>query len=155
MITGPLELQSRLSPSPRDLDFFAWVNLGAIVLFFVLFGSDFVLLPGLPVGVKGDNAEAFSLPTGESLTPGAASVVVSYRRDDVILFEDGMYNLAELRKHMQEFVRVHPGAILLVRADKQVSLQAFMDLCAMARAVGFAKVQLAAEPQRKEETSLQ
>ena len=51
MITRPLDLQSRLSAPPRDLDFFAWVNVAVIALFFGLLGSRFVLAPGLPVGV--------------------------------------------------------------------------------------------------------
>lgn len=143
MITEPLELQSRLSPAPRDLDFFAWVNVGLIALFFGLLGSRFVLAPGLAVGVGG----GLDLPQIAGATAGAgpASVVVSYRRDNVILFEGGMYNLPELRQHMAEYARQHPGAVMLVRADRQVSMQAFLDLCEMAREVGFANVLAAAE----------
>lgn len=151
MITQPLELQSRLSPPPRDLDFFAWVNVGVIVLFFGLLGSRFVLAPGMPVGVAGD-AELV-LPTVPSAvnTAAPASVVVSYRRggidprDDVILFEGGMYKLSELEKHMEAYAKQHPGAVMLVRADRQVSMQAVLNLCEMARRVGFANVLLAAE----------
>ncbi len=148
MITGPLDLRSRLSPPPRDLDFFAWVNVGVIVLFFGLLGSRFVLAPGLPVGVSGD-AELV-LPQVGARTQGAApaSVVVSFRRDDVILFEGGMYNknaLRELRRHLEEYAKLHPGAVMLVRADREVSMQAFLNLCEMARQVGFVQVLAAAE----------
>jgi biopolymer transport protein ExbD len=145
MITQPLELQSRLSPAPRDLDFFAWVNIGLIALFFGLLGSRFVLAPGMPVGLGGENI--FELPQigGANEGAGPASVVVSYRRDNVILFEGGMYNLTELRTHMEVYAKKHPGAVMLVRADRQVSFQAGLDLCEMARQVGFAHVQLAAE----------
>ncbi len=145
MITQPLELQSRLSPAPRDLDFFAWVNVGLIALFFGLLGSRFVLAPGLAVGVGGE--EGLTLPQIASATEGAgpASVVVSYRRDDVILFEGGMYRLEELRPRMAEYVRKHPGAVMLVRSDRQVSLQAFLNLCEMAKEVGFTNVLAAAE----------
>ena len=72
-------------------------------------------------------------------------MVVSYRRDNVILFEGGMYTLTELRKHMEAYAKQHPGAVMLVRADRQVSMQAFLDLCEMARQVGFANVVAAAE----------
>jgi biopolymer transport protein ExbD len=72
-------------------------------------------------------------------------VVVSYRRDNVILFEGGMYTLTELRKHMEAYTKQHPKAVMLVRADRQVSMQAFLDLCEMARQVGFANVVAAAE----------
>lgn len=145
MITRPLELQARLRPPPRDLDFFAWVNVAVIVLFFGLLGSRFVLAPGMSVGVGGE--ESLMLPqiggTNESMGP--ASVVVSYRRDNVILFEGGMYSLSELRRHMENYVRQHPGAVMLVRSDRQVSIQAILDLCEMARTVGFSNVLLAAE----------
>lgn len=145
MITQPLELQSRLSPAPRDLDFFAWVNVGLIALFFGLLGSRFVLAPGLSVGVGGENMLSLPQISGATEGAGPASVVVSYRRDNVILFEGGMYNLPELRQHMAAYARKHPGAVMLVRADRQVSMQAFLDLCEMAREVGFAHVLAAAE----------
>ena len=71
---------------------------------------------------------------------------MSYRSDRVILFEGGMYSLSELRKHLEGYAKNHPGAVMLVRADRQVSVQAFADLCEMAKSVGFANVLLAAEP---------
>jgi biopolymer transport protein ExbD len=146
MITRPLDLQSRLSPVPRDLDFFAWVNVAVIGLFFGLLGSRFVLAPAVPIGLSGENA--FELPqvSGTNEGAGPASVVVSYRRDNVILFEDGMYTLPELRKHMEAYIKKHPGAVLLVRADRKVSWQAGLDLCAMAQQVGFVVAQVAVEP---------
>ncbi len=151
MITRPLDLESRLGKPPRDFDVVFWVNVGVIALMFGLLGSRFVLLPGLTVGVDGA-AEAFALPQVGRASEGAgtASVVVSYRRDNVILFEGGMYSLPELRRHMESYARTHAGAVLLVRADRQVSMQAFLDLCDMARAIGFANVLVAAEPQEKE-----
>ena len=145
MITHPLDLQSRLSPPPRDLDFFAWVNVALIVLFFGLLGSRFVLAPGLTIGVGNESALELPQISGANEGAGPASVVVSYRRDNVILFEGGMYTLPELRKHMETYARLHPGAVMLVRADRQVSMQAFLDLCDMARQVGFANVLAAAE----------
>ncbi len=145
MIAHPLELQSRLSPPPRDLDFFAWVNVAVIVLFFALLGSRFVLAPGLSIGVGGEEGLLLPQVAGTNESVGPASVVVSYRRDNVILFEGGMYTLAELRKHMERYAKQYPGAVMLVRSDRQVSMQAFLDLCEMARSVGFANVLVAAE----------
>ncbi len=146
MITRPLDLESRMSPPPRDFNAVAWVNVGLIVLFFSLLGSRFVLATGVLVGVG--EAEAIELPSVNpaSASTAATSVVVSYRRDNVILFEGGMYSLAELRKHMEAYTRNNPGSVMLVRADKQVSNQALADLFAMAGAVGFKNVLLAAEP---------
>lgn len=146
MITRPLDLESRMSPPPRDFNAVAWVNVGLIVLFFSLLGSRFVLATGVLVGVG--EAGTFELPliNPASASTAATSVVVSYRRDNVILFEGGMYSLTELRKHMEAYTKNNPGSVMLVRADKQVSNQALADLFAMAGAVGFKNVLLAAEP---------
>jgi len=141
MITRPLELQSRLSPPPRDLDFFAWVNVGLVVLFFSLMGSRFVLAQGLLVGTG-----EFVLPesAGQQFV-GTASVVVSYRQDDVILFEGAIVKLPELRQKLEAYAKQRPGEVLLLLADKHVSAQAVTDLSVMARAAGFSYVLMAGE----------
>lgn len=146
MITRPLDLESRMSPPPRDFNAVAWVNVGLIVIFFTLLGSRFVLATGVLVGVGESGAIELPSVNPASASTAATSVVVSYRRDNVILFEGGMYSLAELRRHMEAYTRNNPGSVMLVRADKQVSNQALADLFAMAGAVGFKNVLLAAEP---------
>ena len=139
MITRPLDLAARLRPPPRNFDWVFLVVGGLIVQFFYLvFGSRFVLAPGPRIELPNASAQIESA--------GAPSVVVSYRRNNVILFEGGMYSLAELRKHLAGYAKSHPGTVMLVRADRQVSVQDFFDLCDMAREVGFAGVQAAAEP---------
>ncbi len=76
----------------------------------------------------------------------AAPVMVTYLRDDLILFEDGKYTLAELRSHLEGYANKTPGAVLLVRANKEVSAQALANLGSIAEAAGFASMLLAAEP---------
>jgi len=144
MITRPLELESRLSPPPRDLDFVAWVNVAVVVLFFGLLGSRFILAPGLLFDA---NREGFELPQAKGLQyVRTASVVVTYRRDDVILFEGAIIKLPELEQRLEAYAKVHPGEVLLLIADSHVTLQAISDLSAMARSAGFAYVQMANEP---------
>lgn len=142
MTTRPLGLSDRLSPPPRDLDALFWVNAGLIALFFSLLGSRFVLAPGLAVGVSG----GLELPRTPAAAPRAAEVVVSYRRDNMILFEGGVYELANFRAVLERYARANPGAAMIVRVDRQVSMQGFVDLCEIARSAGFAYVQIAAEP---------
>ncbi len=146
MITRPLDLESRMSPPPRDFNAVAWVNVGLIVLFFSLLGSRFVLATGVLIGVGEPGVIELPSVNPASASTTATSVVVSYRRDNVILFEGGMYSLAELRKHMEVYAKNNPGSVMLVRADRQVSNQALADLFALAGAVGFKNVLLAAEP---------
>lgn len=136
MITRPLELQQKLAPPPRDFDVLFWINAGAIALFFALLGSRFVLAPGVPVGV----GATLELPRTAAAELSLAEVVVSYRRDNMILFEGGVYELTGLRPQLEAYARKHPGARMIVRGDRQVSLQGFTDLCQLAREVGFAGV---------------
>jgi biopolymer transport protein ExbD len=148
VITRPLDLESRLSPPPRDFTAVAWVNVGMIVLFFTLLASRFVLAPGLLMGAGN---EAFALPTlGGLQNIRTASVVVSYRRDDVILFEGAIVTLPELRERLGAYARQHPGEVLLLIADNQVSVKALAELSAVATSLGFAYVHVAAEPQVQE-----
>ncbi|MFI5335289.1 MAG: ExbD/TolR family protein [Opitutales bacterium] len=151
MITRPLDLESRLSRPPRDLDVFFWVNLAAVALFFTLMGSRFVLAPGQLVQVGQTPGE---LPQITSAAPGAASVVVSYRRDNMVIFDGGIHELRDLRQPMETYVRKHPGSVLLVRVDRQVSMQGFLDLCDLARKAGFIQVLVAAEPHENEPAPL-
>jgi biopolymer transport protein ExbD len=143
MITRPLELESRLSPQPRDLDFVAWVNVAVIVLFFGLLGSRFVLAPGLLIGAGGESFEPPKTP--ELQYSRTASLVVSYRSDNVILCEGAIVQRPELQQRLAEYAKKHPGEVLLLIADRHVTLQAVSDLSAMAQSVGFAYVQTANE----------
>ena len=141
MITRPLELESQLSPPPRDLDTVAWVNVGLIALFFTLLGSRFVLAPGLLMGAGGQD---FQLPSAKGLQAvTTASVVVYYRQDDVIYFEGANIKLPELRERLGAYAKRHPGEVLLLIADKRVSAQAMSDLAATAQSVGFAALLVA------------
>lgn len=135
MITRPLDLESRLSPPPRDLNFVAWVNVGLIVLFFGLFGSKFVLATGVPVG-------AGVLATGVSGT----NVVVNYRGPNMVVFDDGIYAMADLPKQMERYIKKHPEAVLFVQMDGQAPVQAFLDLSRLAKELGYVNVVLATEP---------
>lgn len=143
MITRPLDLSSRLSPPPRDLDVMFWVNVGVIVLFFSLLGSRFVLGTGLLIG--GDRSGAVELPQAANVTQTAVELVVGYRRDDMILFEGGIYDLRELRPLLRDYVQKHPGGTMLVQAEKQVTLQDLARLVDMAKEVGFENVLLATD----------
>ena len=85
---------------------------------------------------------------------GAATVVVSYRRDNMILFEGGIYEFSNFRPVLERYAQGHPGASLLVRFDRQVSMQGFTELCDLARAAGFETVLLATEPEGPEAPGL-
>jgi len=118
MITRPLELSSRLRAAPRSFDALFWVNVGALVLFFGLFGSRFVLAPGLGVD--------FYLPELGGARTGAVRTthVISMARSGLIFTDDGAIALEQI------------GAWLAAQKSKAVSFgEALDDDGSAARAV--------------------
>ncbi len=140
MITRPLNLSSRLKPPPRGFEFLFFVNAGLIALFFVLFGSRFVLSPGLGLD--------FSVPVVGAALPGAVAtdVVVAVKGADMAFVEGAKVNFAGLRQYLAERAKGHLGLRLLVQADSTLPTRELTEVYDMARAAGFASVQIAAEP---------
>jgi biopolymer transport protein ExbD len=79
MITRPLDLASRLKPAPRGLDALFYVNVGGLAVFFVVFGSRFVLAPGLAVDFalpQADRAATATLTTDVVIAVPASNMAV-------------------------------------------------------------------------------
>ena len=140
MITRPLDLSSRLRPPPRNFDSLFYVSAGLIVLMFVLFGSRFVLSPGLKVD--------FKLPVMPTALPGAAAtdVVIAIKGADLIFVEGAKVDSAGLRIWLIERAKGHAGLRLLVQADVTLTTKDLTSIYEMAHDAGFAGVQIAAEP---------
>lgn len=147
MITRPLDLASRLRPEPRNLDFLFLVNGGLIVLFFLLFGSRFVLAPGLGVD--------FVMPEMAGAAAGAARTthVISVIRPGLIFVDDGAVNFEQLR----EWLKIQAGKTmqpsLLVRANSgKVPVTTLTDISSAAFQAGFTRVVVGAlEPVNAQE----
>lgn len=152
MIAGPLELSSRLAPPPRDLDVFFWLNAGVVVLFFALLGSPFIVAPGVAVQVG--RSAALDLPEAVHQQLGTVSVVVSYRRDDMILFEGGNYTLEKFRPVLEREARRAPRTTMSVWIDKQVTMQGLMALSDLAREVGVVNLFILVEPAEEKPPTL-
>lgn len=140
MITRPLDLESRLRPPPQSFDALFLVNGALLAMFFLLFGSRFVLAPGLGVD--------FKLPEmpGAIEQAAAATIVINVPRSNMVLVEDAMLNYAQLPDWLQKRSRNEKGLGLLVRADgNNVPIGDLFIIAEMAAKAGF-RVQLAAEP---------
>lgn len=140
MITRPLDLSARMRPAPRSLDVFFYVNVGFMALMFSLFGSRFVLSPGLGTD--------FTLPqAGDAIAQAAPTdVVIAVRRTDMALVEGAVLNFADLERWLAGRVGGREGLRLLIQADAAVTAQDIAQLHRMAAAAGFAGVIIAAEP---------
>lgn len=143
MITRPLDLAAKLRPGPRNFDALFFVNAGLLVLFFSLFGSRFVLAPGLELRVPAvAGSDANAVPTTDSITILNAGQ---------ILAGDGPRDVAQLRVWLagqaQARVQQRQNPTLLIITGPQVTVPIASEIAAMASAAGFKTVQLAtAEP---------
>lgn len=140
MITRPLDLASRLRPEPKTFDWLFFVNIGAIGLFFVLFGSRFVLAPGLGV--------SFQVPTMPGAIAGAAPTThrISVVRSNLVFVDSlGSIDMKTLRVWLQQEAKKTKQPSLLVLIGAGVPATDFTDIASAAYAAGFVHVQMGAQ----------
>jgi biopolymer transport protein ExbD len=138
MITRPLDLSSKLRPEPRNFDWLFFVNAGLIVLFFALFGSRYVLAPGLGVDFQ---LPRVGNPHADARTTTHFISVVSAGQ---IFAGDGLRTMDQLGQWLKEQAKTVKAPSLLVRASAGVRAAVLTDITSAARAAGFTVV-LAAE----------
>lgn len=138
MITRPLDLAARLRPEPRSFDFLFYVNAGLLGLFFALFGSRFVLAPG--VGVD------FRLPTvaGANANAIRATQVITVMSSGQIFTEHGPRRIEELDEWLARQAKGSGEPRLLVRGDADVPTSVLAAIVSAAKKAGFIEVVWAA-----------
>ncbi len=142
MISRPLELSSRVAAPARDWDWLFFVNGGLIVLFFFLFGSRFVLAPGLGTD--------FRLPTAavSGLGASATTQVISLKAGGLIFTDSGQLSLVQLKSWLKREASTSKQPVLLVRASSDVSMEDLTRVYNAAEEAGFSRVVWAAEAPR-------
>lgn len=139
MITRPLDLAARLRPAPQSYDWLFLVNGGLIVLFFFVFGSRFVLAPGLGIN--------FQIPRMAGAMAGAAPTThrISVVRADLIFVDEGAINAVDLRRWLEREARKVQRPSLLVLVGAGVPTTDFTAIASAAHTAGFVHVQMAAQ----------
>jgi biopolymer transport protein ExbD len=141
MITRPLDLASRLRPAPRSFDGLFFVNVAVLVLFFALFGSHFVLAPGLSVN--------FRLPIAAGANAGAKAPthVISVLATGQIFTSHGppTRTLEEMPAYFAEQARGTKDPVLLVRGDAAVPTSRMVAISSFAKQAGFEVLWAASE----------
>jgi biopolymer transport protein ExbD len=143
MITRPLGLSDRLRPAPRSFDGLFFVNAVLLGLFFALFGSRFVVSPGVEL----ENPD-FHVPVSAGALAGAVPtrLVIDIPRPGVAYTPEGQLNYQRLGDWLRRQAARQPGGRVLVRADAHsVPARDLLEVYELIRAAGF-EVQLAAEP---------
>ena len=143
MITRPLALLDRLRPPPRGLDSLFFVNAVLLAVFFALFGSRFVVSPGVEL----ENPD-FHVPSAAGALVGArpARLVIDLPRPGVAYTAEGQLNYRRLGDWLKREAARQPGGRVLIRADAgTVPARDLIEVYELVRAAGF-QPQLAAEP---------
>ncbi|MBL9189490.1 MAG: hypothetical protein JNK23_18550 [Opitutaceae bacterium] len=140
MITRPLNLGSRLRLEPRSLDGLFFVNVGLIGLFFALFGSRFVLAPGLAVD--------FRLPVVQGANTAARppTHVISVVDSSQVFTSDGLRKISDLREWLVRQRSGMAAPLVLVRGSADVPISVLADISNAATAAGFEVLLAASEP---------
>jgi biopolymer transport protein ExbD len=143
MITRPLDLASRLRPAPRNFDGWFFASAGLIALGFVLFGSRFVLAPGL--GVE------FQLPEMVGAREQAVSTThnITVTETGLIIANNGPITLPRLEQWLDEEGKIKRGSTLLVRADADAKSSQLIAITQLARQAGFEVLWAAQEPAKR------
>ena len=143
MITRPLDLAARLKPISRGWDTLFYVNVGALAVFFFVFGSRFVLAPGLAVDFalpKAGKAATSTLTTDVVIAVPAAGMAVV---DGAVLDFNrlGLW----LREQGSRTSRNGGGGRkrLLVHASGSLPARDLAEIYALAAEAGFAGVLIA------------
>lgn len=149
MISRPLDLASRLAPPPRRMEYVFFVNVGLTALFFLAFGSRFVLAPGLP---------GTFLPAAAGAREGAvpATAYVSIRASGQILTSDGLMTADQLAAWLRArsarggavFGTKGVRPVLLILADGGLPTSALARVVSIAGRAGFTSTIIAARPAR-------
>lgn len=144
MITRPLDLASRLRGSPRGLDALFYVNVGALAVFFLIFGSRFVLAPGLAVD--------FALPAADEAAMArlTTDVVIAVPASNMAVVDGAVVDFSGLG----EWLRMRAGADdrtapsrkrLLVQASGALPARDLTQIYALAADAGFSGVLVATD----------
>lgn len=147
MITRPLDLASKLRTPPRSMDPLFYVNVALLGLFFVLFGSRFVMSPGIEL-----LRPEFGLPRSQGAGAMATNTtaVISVLGPNMVFTSEGRMSFSELAAWLPSQVARggEQESRLLVRADAQVPASDLLRLSDIASAAGFSGVHLALERER-------
>lgn len=152
MITRPLDLSSKLRSAPRSMDALFYVNVVLLGMFFVLFGSRFVMSPGIEL-LRPD----FTLPQsgGVGGMSTNTTAVISILGPNMVFTSEGRMSFSELAVWLPSQVArgAEQESRLLVRADAQVPASDLLQLSDIATAAGFSGVHLALERERQSDFS--
>jgi biopolymer transport protein ExbD len=121
------------------VDAAALINVVFLLLLFFVLNSSFVMQSGFGV----------SLPTAVNVgvRDDFQTLVVTAARDDLLFFNDQPVVIDKLEQTLREAVQQTGAKVLIIKADKQVSVGTWAEIASAATRAGIATVNMAARPE--------
>lgn len=132
-------------PKVVSLSFWPFVDICAIGLFAMLFGSHYVIAPGISIDLPRSNHA--QLVVSDRLQVMSVDEVGG---EEQIIFEDRILNLESLKRMLKLRGEVPENVTLLVRVEATVSAQTFISIFEIAETAGYANIKLATESRSTE-----
>ena len=141
----PVDLVSKVHSDGFSMSVFALVDVFLIALLLSFLSSKFVLAPGFSIELS----EIPALPSVAAKGISGALVddevsVLNVLGRDMIFYDGKIYKEDAFVRKMQNHKA--DGTTLLVKTDAGVSSQTLLNICSVAKAAGFERIQLAAVP---------
>lgn len=118
-----------------DINVIPFIDIMLVLLTIVLTTATFIASGSIPV----------NLPKAESSTADGRGMTVEINQAGEIFFHGALHDLTELRAALADEDRQIP---FLIRADRAVALQSFVDVMGLVRELGFTKMSLQTEAAR-------
>lgn len=127
-------------PQAVSLSFWPFVDICVIGMFAMLFGSTYVIAPGISI----------ELPRSTHMQSVISNRLQVMSVDEIggeeqIIFEDRILNLESLSRMLEARDKIPSNVTLLVRVDAAVSAQTLTSIFEIAEVAGYENVKLATE----------
>jgi len=128
-----------LQSSRKLIDTFAFSSLTDIVLLLLIFfllSSSFIIQPGIKVRLpKSDTADIHQ----------EKSISITITKNNAYYLNDAQVSLTELPAKLQQLLSLNEDQIVIIKPDKEVSMEKFVEVMDIAKIVGADKFEIATE----------
>jgi biopolymer transport protein ExbD len=141
MLTSPLDLKSHLHPPQFRMNVVPFINVLLIAFCIFMLGGSYITAPGVSI----------DLPKATHLDGRRVVSVLTIRHDNMLIYEGRIFTLAEFKNELlnKNPIPRESDAVLLVKLNKDVAMQSFLDLCDIVRVSGYSQIQVATEVRGK------
>ena len=145
-----LELEKEIPP-PTKMSFWPVLDVLAILVFTSVFGSKFVVAPGLTLSLP-----EMDTPVVEKASEYHVLTIGELDGKEMIIFQDSILDLESFKRRLDSAERrPPPGTVLLALLDSSVSMKTLAPLSEIATNAGYENIQIATEERPEIESEFQ